>query len=193
MADEHTENAIEILIDGFMDNPVLGWIFRDERTRGEGIRGYVEVFVSAYADRCVLDIDESGEGAALWAEPGTPQLAGEHAAALVELIRRFNGERTNLILATIGVIQPPADAHWYLNVIAAKRGARSRGIGARLFEPFLARAEREEVGIYLESSNPRNLSFYQRYGFENYGDAIFLPDVGPVLQPMWRPRPADRR
>jgi ribosomal protein S18 acetylase RimI-like enzyme len=192
MTDESTERAIEILVDGFMDNPVLGWVFPDESTRGDGIRGYVEVFRAAYGERGVLELDESGEGAALWAEPGTPQLEGEDAVALVELIRRFNGERTNEVLATIGVIQPPAERHWYLNVIAARRGARSRGIGARLLEPFLARADREDVGIYLESSNPRNLSFYWRYGFENHGEAVVLPGVGPALQPMWRPRPADR-
>ena len=192
MPDEHSERATEILVDGFLDNPVLAWVFPDESTRGEAIRGYVDVFRTAYGERGVLEIDESGDGAALWAEPDTPPLEGERAGALVELIRRFNGERTNLILATLGVIQPPADAHWYLNVIAARRGARSRGIGARLLEPFLERADREGVGIYLESSNPRNLSFYQRYGFRDHGDVVDLPGAGPLLQPMWRPAP-DRR
>ena len=96
------------------------------------------------------------------------------------------------MLSTLGVITPPGERHWYLNVIAAKRGARSRGVGARLLEPFLERADREGVGIYLESSNPRNLSFYRRYGFLNHGDAVVLPGAGPILQPMWRPAPADR-
>jgi ribosomal protein S18 acetylase RimI-like enzyme len=192
MADDRTERAIEILADGFMDNPVLGWVFQDEATRADGIRGYVRVFLAAYGRRGVLDLDASGEGAALWAEPGTPRLEGEHVTALVDLLRKYNGDRTGLVLSTLGVIVPPAERHWYLNVIAARRGARSRGIGARLLEPFLTRADREGVGIYLESSNPRNLSFYRRYGFENRGDAIDLPGVGPVLQPMWRCPPSDR-
>jgi ribosomal protein S18 acetylase RimI-like enzyme len=192
MANERTERAIDIIVDGFIDNPVLGWVFEDEATRADGIRGYVEVFLTAYGERGVLDIDEGGEGAALWAEPGTPQLEGEHAVALVELLREFNGERTNLVLSTLGGVKPPLERHWYLNVIAARRGARSCGIGARLLEPFLARADREGVVIYLESSNPRNLSFYRRYDFENYGEVIVLPGVGPVLQPMWRPAPSDR-
>lgn len=192
MADARTEHAIDIIVDGFIDNPVLGWVFQDEATRADAIRGYVEVFVAAYGERGVLDVDGGGEGAALWAEPGTPQLEGEHAAALVELLREFNGERTNLVLSTLGVIKPPPERHWYLNVIATRRGARSRGIGARLLEPFLARADREGVGIYLESSNPRNLSFYRRHDFGNYGEAIVLPGAGPLLQPMWRRAPSDR-
>jgi ribosomal protein S18 acetylase RimI-like enzyme len=192
MADARTERAIEILADGFTDNPVLGWVFQDEATRADGIRGYVQVFRAAYGQRGVLDLEAGGDGAALWAEPGTPRLEGEHVAALVDLLRKYNGDRTGLILSTLGVIVPPAERHWYLNMIAARRGARSRGIGARLLEPFLERADREGVGIYLESSNPRNLSFYRRYGFENRGDAIVLPGVGPVLQPMWRRPPSDR-
>ena len=187
MTDDRTERAVEVLVDGFMDNPVLAWVFPDEATRPEAIRGYVEVFRRAYGEGAVLDLDEAGEGAALWAAPGTPQLEGEHVAALVELLRRFNAEHVDLVLATFGAIKPPAEPHWYLNVIAARRGARARGIGARLLEPFLERSDREGIGIYLEPSNPRNLSFYRRYGFENHGEALDLPGAGPILQPMWRP------
>jgi len=44
----------------------------------------------------------------------------------------------------------------------------------------------------LESSNPRNLSFYHPYAFEDYGVAVVLEWLGPVLQPMWRPGAARR-
>ena len=192
MTEDRDARAIEVLVDGFMDNPVLGWVFRDEATRGEGIRGYTEVFRAAYGAQGVLELEAGGDGAALWAEPGTPALGGEHAMALVELVRKFNGDRTELVLSTLGVIEAPAEPHWYLNMLAARRGARSRGIGARLLEPYLERADAEGIGIYLESSNPRNLGFYRRYGFENLGEAIVLPDVGPVLQPMWRAAPDAR-
>ncbi|MGH0030573.1 MAG: GNAT family N-acetyltransferase [Myxococcota bacterium] len=192
MPDARTERAVDILVDGFLDNPVMAWVFPDEASRADGIRGYVEVFLAAYGERGVLEIEAGGEGAALWAEPGTPQLAGEHAAALVEHLRRTSGEHANQVLVTFGGITPPAERHWYLNVIAARRGARSQGIGARLLEPWLARADDEGVGIYLESSNPRNLSFYRRYGFRDHGPALDLPGAGPLLQPMFRPAPAAR-
>jgi len=38
---------------------------------------------------------------------------------------------------------------------------------------------------YLESSNPRNLTFYERHGFRRM--PLFpLPDGCPVITPMWR-------
>ena len=191
MGDTTPDRAIPILVDGFLDNPVLSWVFPDESRRPEGIRGYMETFIAAYGDDGVLEIEDGGEGAALWAKPGVPQLAGDDAVALIDLIRDHNGDRTNLVLGTLGAIHPPEEPHWYLNVIAARRGARSRGVGARLLEPFLERADQEGIGIYLESSNPKNLSFYDRYGFQYFGAAIDLPGAGPLLQPMWRPPPAD--
>ena len=86
-----------------------------------------------------------------------------------ELVQRYNGDRTGLVLGTVAAVKPLGERHWYLNGIAARRAARSRGVGARLLEPFLARGDAEGIPIYLESSNPRNLSFYRRYGFEDLG------------------------
>jgi GNAT superfamily N-acetyltransferase len=192
MMDTHTTTAIDILVDGFFDNPVMAWVFEDESTRADALRAYMEFWIAAYGDHAVLEVEGGGDGAALWAKPGTPTLDSDRTGALVQVIRKVNGNRTGLVLGTLGAIQPPTARHWYLNMIAARRGARARGIGARLLEPFMERADRENLPIYLESSNPRNLSFYLRYGFENLGAAIDLPGAGPVLQPMWRPAPDAR-
>jgi GNAT superfamily N-acetyltransferase len=193
--DEMTEprvTALDVLVDGFSDNPVMQWVFEEDATRADALRDYLQFWISAYGDNGVLELETGGEGAALWARPGTPALDNDQTAALVAVIHKYNGDRTGLVLGTLGGLQQPAASHWYLNMVAARRGARARGVGARLLEPFLERADREGVPIYLESSNPRNLSFYLRYGFGNLGAALDLPGAGPLLQPMWRPAPADR-
>lgn len=48
----------------------------------------------------------------------------------------------------------------------------------------LDRCDAEHAPAYLESSNPANIGYYQRFGFEVTGE-IVLPD-GPSLWPMWR-------
>ena len=109
-----------------------------------------------------------------------------------ELVARYEGDRAAKVLKCMAPLgEHVTERHWYLNAIAARRGARARGVGARLLEPFLARADAEGVPIYLESSNPRNLSFYRRYEFEDHAPRIDLPE-GPPLQPMSRPCPARR-
>ena len=49
----------------------------------------------------------------------------------------------------------------------------------------LDRCDAEHAPAYLESSNPANVPYYQRFGFEVTGE-IVLPDGGPSLVPMWR-------
>jgi hypothetical protein len=52
-------------------------------------------------------------------------------------------------------------------------------------EPVLQRCDLDGLPAALESSNPRNVSFYRRLGFEVVWEAA--PDGGPPLQGMWRP------
>jgi hypothetical protein len=49
----------------------------------------------------------------------------------------------------------------------------------------LDRCDAEHAPAYLESSNPDNIPYYQRFGFEITGE-ITLPDGGPSMWPMWR-------
>lgn len=56
----------------------------------------------------------------------------------------------------------------------------------RLVASFGGRAFEQGIPGYLESSNPANIPFYQRHGYEIIGEI----QVGssPVLTPMWRAR-----
>jgi GNAT superfamily N-acetyltransferase len=63
-------------------------------------------------------------------------------------------------------------------------------LGDKLMAHALARCDSDRLPAYLESSNPRNLSFYQRHGFEILGKI----QVGssPSIVPMLR-KPRERR
>lgn len=57
------------------------------------------------------------------------------------------------------------DAAWYLSIVAVDPAAQGRGLGGKLLEPTLARADRAGATSYLETFSTRNLSFYERLGF----------------------------
>ncbi len=48
----------------------------------------------------------------------------------------------------------------------------------------LARVDAERLPAYLESSNPRNIPFYERHGFEVIGR--IQSGATPVVTPMLR-------
>ena len=62
----------------------------------------------------------------------------------------------------------PETAHCEVFFIGLKPEARGKGIGQNLIQPVLDYADSKKVGCYLVSSSSRNISFYERHGFEKY-------------------------
>jgi ribosomal protein S18 acetylase RimI-like enzyme len=73
-----------------------------------------------------------------------------------------------------------------LEMIGVRREAQGRGIGEQLLAPMLDHIDRLGCPSYLESSNPRNVSLYERHGFVVLAEVEMLED-GPVVRPMLRP------
>ena len=76
------------------------------------------------------------------------------------------------------------EPHYYLFAIGTDPAQQGRGVGAALMAPMLARCDAERMPAYLESSNPANLTFYRRHGFDATGELRFGDDA--VVTPMRR-------
>ena len=73
---------------------------------------------------------------------------------------------------------------WHLAQIAVEPAVRGQGLGSALLEYGLGRCDAEGASAYLESSNPRNVPLYERFGFEVIGE--IRAGSSPVMQPMLR-------
>ncbi|MCG9917430.1 MAG: GNAT family N-acetyltransferase [Phenylobacterium sp.] len=78
----------------------------------------------------------------------------------------------------------PAAPHWYLWLIGVDPIAQGRGLGSHLLRHTLATCDELGEIAYLESSDPSNVPFYERHGFEPLAE-IRVRDV-PVVTPMIR-------
>ena len=73
-------------------------------------------------------------------------------------------------------------------ILGTAAASQSRGLGSALITDMLDRCDRQGLGAYLESSNIRNVPFYERHGFKVLSE-IKISD-GFTARPMWRdPRP----
>jgi ribosomal protein S18 acetylase RimI-like enzyme len=75
--------------------------------------------------------------------------------------------------------------HWYLGYVGVAPGHQGQGIGAALLREVLVKADADAVPAYLESSNERNLSLYERHGFV-VTKAFQALGRGPTIWRMWR-------
>ena len=82
------------------------------------------------------------------------------------------------------------DRSWYLVVLSVRPEHQRQGLGTRLVEPIFERADRDGATCRLETSDPANVAFYERFGFEVVGGGV---PGAPVLTAMRRSPRARRR
>ncbi|GAA2434524.1 hypothetical protein GCM10010191_56240 [Actinomadura vinacea] len=120
-----------------------------------------------------------------------PRTGGEIFAELAPRFARLAGDRLAVYEAaeaTMGAHRPPMPL-WFLGVVGVDPDRQGTGLGGAVIRPGLAAAEREGVPAFLETSEARNVTFYERLGFEATAQ-YDLPDGGPTTWSMIRnPRP----
>jgi GNAT superfamily N-acetyltransferase len=79
----------------------------------------------------------------------------------------------------------PKEEHYYLEALGTRQDMQSKGVGSAMIRHMLDRCDTEGMPAYLESSNPRNVPFYARHGFEKTGE-IVAGKGAPTVTAMWR-------
>jgi len=112
---------------------------------------------------------------------------GEDRDPFIEMVGGLVGDRLPIVLDMFARLRDahPAELHWYLPAVGTIPAMQGRGSGRRVLMPVLDRCDSDGLPAYLESSNPRNVPFYLRLGFEVTGD-ITTADGGATLTGMWR-------
>jgi ribosomal protein S18 acetylase RimI-like enzyme len=202
---ERLAEAASVLARAFHNNPNFVDLFPDPRARSRALPALQGTclrdalgFGRVYA--AVRGASGGGElvGVAAWLPPGgfplspmrqlraLPGMARILAAAPRSFPRlaRFGANVTRL---------HPALPYWYLEVVGVDPGARGLGVGTRLLEPGLTRADEAGHHCYLETMTERNVAWYRGLGFEVDRAGVFFTPGGPPKWTMIRtprqPRP----
>jgi ribosomal protein S18 acetylase RimI-like enzyme len=187
VADDVPEVAA-VLASGFWDDPVMAWVFEEAGREAK----LTALFGYSMTSRFVPDgrTYVTDDAAAGWLPPGKA-LMGEGDGDESEFANRLLAAGASLDellrLGAMGAAMDaahPTESHWYLAMIAARRDRQGQGLGTLLMQQALEVVDEQRQPAYLESSNPRNITLYERHGFVVTG-TIEIPD-GPSLTPMWR-------
>jgi GNAT superfamily N-acetyltransferase len=127
-------------------------------------------------------------GVALWLPPGVTADEAELASIMDRTARAEIKQDLAQVLERMAGFHPK-EAHWYLPLIGVDPSRQGQRLGERLMAHALARCDADGLPAYLESSNPRNIPFYERQGFEALGQIQVRSS--PTIVPMLR-RPRQR-
>lgn len=180
---DEKDRALDIFTLAFVDDPMLRWIFADGSAYLKNL-GPAQMALGgralAHETGHVLD---DFSAASFWLPPGVG-IDEEAMGALIESAVPAEKQADLAGVAEQMGHYHPHEPHWYLAVLGVDVSRQGRGLGSILMKHALARVDADGLPAYLESSNPRNIPFYERHGFEVIGR--IQSGATPVVTPMLR-------
>jgi ribosomal protein S18 acetylase RimI-like enzyme len=158
------DRAIATLVLAFASDPFARWVFADPAV-------YLELFPKAADAFGGMALDYGGgwclddfSAVGLWLPPGV-EPGGEATAALFEAA--VDPTRLDDLYEVFGQMDEshPAYPHWYLAWFGVDCAAQGLGLGSVLMTACLKAVDESHLPAYLDSTNPRNVPFYERHGF----------------------------
>ena len=183
--------VVDSLASAFSEDPLFTWIAGagPNRPLEPKMRLVFDAFLKfdlARSDHLVFTDDE-GIGGAIWKHPNRWKMPnGDMVRALPAMLRAL-GTKIPRMMGAITAIEKvhPKEEHYYLEVLGTHQDKQSKGVGSAMISHMLDRCDAEGMPAYLESSNPRNIPFYARHGFETTGE-IVVGKGAPTVTAMWR-------
>jgi len=192
---DYIEKACKLAGSAFQDDPFTIFTYPDEKERKQKLQyGFKMIYKYGIKHGEAYATSKNLEGIVIWLPPNriypstwTMMRNGGFYAM------RKSGFKIKIMKKSIAVFSyedsthkrlAPFD-HWYLQNIAVKPEEQRKGYGGLLMGAMLKKIDSEGLPIYLETNNEKNLSFYQRYGFEIIEHAI-IPETDVPLWCMLR-------
>jgi GNAT superfamily N-acetyltransferase len=185
-ADHH--RFVDTLVAAFAADPFFRALWPGDALYRDAAREWFELDVAQLAARGSLWSTDDDAGIAVGIPPGVDVAGPGEYDELQALVDRTAGPVGARAMATLEAADALAAEraglgrpHWTCVYVAVRPERQGRGLGRALLGPMLDAADRQGDPTTLASTNPRNLTFYERLGFRTL--AIVQPE--PELPRVW--------
>ena len=172
----------------FVTEPMMRWPLGDHGDVEQRFVQCFEYFLESLVELGVVWEAGTAMGASVWI-PSDQRDAWREAQTReprVHALTEDGGRRYDTFWEWIES-KIPDEPLWHLDSIGVEPSAQGRGIGSALVESGLTRARAAHAGVFLETGTPRNVPYYERFGFHVVEDP-YAPDGGPRIWFMrWDP------
>ncbi len=178
-----TDAVLDTLMLAFSSDPCLRYLLWTPGALFKGFRPFAIGMGGAALEHGTAWLADDGAAAALWLPPGVTS----DRDAMLAVIGELGRDEKLPVLGEVGEAMAayhPEEPHWYLAMIGVDPNRQGRGYGSAILKESVKRCDQDGVIAYLESSNPKNVPLYERYGFEVMGHVA--PGDFPGLYPMIR-------
>lgn len=165
------DRAIEILTRSFGTNKSTNWVIKQDKCK---LLRICKLMTYAY-EICTKHngafISDDKEGAILFDFPINSKYSFTQLIKdLGFIFNVISPERLFKVLKRENYIKKhhPNKNYIYLWFLGVSPECQGKGIGSKLLTELNRIADQRNLPVYLETSNPRNLALYKRFGFSIY-------------------------
>lgn len=184
-ADEATkDHVLRSIAIGFAADPIARWNWPQASIYYEAMPRFAYGFGGESFGAGTAFYAGNYDCVSMWLPPGknpNPDLIGP---VFAETAPPEIGEDLEDFFGQLMAARPMNREHWYLTMICTDPAKRNQKLGEAIMRHVLDICDRDGVLAYLESSNPLNMPFYERLGFEVCGRV--QAGSSPVFTPMKR-------
>ena len=181
--DIRADAATSVITLAFSTDPVARWTYPDPDQYLQFFPQFIRAFAGKSFEQGTAYLAPDFAGAALWLGPGVEP----NEDALLGLIWESTSSDVQKDLFPMFEQMAgfhPDSPHWYLPMIGVEPSRQGSGVGSALLQHSLANCDADGLPAYLESSSPKNIPLYERFGFEQIG--VIRSGDAPPMFPMLR-------
>ena len=181
--DIRAEAATSVVTLAFASDPVARWMYPDPAQYLEYFPRFIKAFAGRSFEEGTAYLAPDFAGAALWLKPGV----GSNEDEMIGLVWESTSSAVQKDLFPIFEQMAafhPTYPHWYLPMVGVEPSRQGSGVGSSLMQHSLSICDADGLPAYLESTSPKNIPLYERFGFEQIG--VIRSGDSPPMFPMLR-------
>ena len=175
------EQVKSVLKLGFSNDDLLRWVFPSADSFLKSFDLWMEEFSKESFKNNIVFSEKNFHGTSLWHPPGF-----EFDDTVLH--STFESIPDNRLEDALKFFEEFSEYHpkdsWYLAFIAVDPSKQGSGIGSFILKEALKMIDEKKERAYLEASSERNMSLYERHGFEVVSKFQF--GYGPPIHTMYR-------
>ena len=169
------ERVYGTITSAFEHDPIARWLWETDEEYFERFPAFVASAAQRAFETSTAWRGDDLDTVALWLSPGEEVDAERVGRVMLETVPKRKHEELFGLLEQMEKAHP-AYPHWYLPWIGVEQTKQDHGRGSNLLAACLEYIDRGGLPIFLETSSPRSVPFFERHGFEVTGHA----EVGPI-------------
>lgn len=183
VTDAERERAIATLVLAFAADPFVRWIYPGPAQYLTHFPPAIDAFGGAAFDSGTVWRLADFAAVALWMQPGVEPGGEATEAHLQATVAPDLVDELMTVFAQMDEAHPTM-RHWYLPWFGVDSALQGQGLGSGLLTRCLEIVDQDHLPAYLDSTNPRNITFYQRHGFSVTGEC--RSGTSPAMTSMLR-------